>query len=82
MGFHEKSSLALVAVFSAIFGIFAAAFPLRSFGADEAQWRIGYLYTIDPTASGASFNNIADILIDNKHNEVLSSSITATAGWL
>lgn len=65
-----KSSLALVAVFSAIFGMFAA-FPLRSFGADEIQWRIGYLYTIDPQASGASFNNIADIIIDNKHNEAL-----------
>lgn len=45
---------------------------MRSFGADEGgQWRIGYLYTIDPQASGASFNNITDILIDNKHNEML-----------
>ena len=67
----KKSSLARVAVFSAICGMFAAAFPLRSFGADEVQWRVGYLYTIDSQASGAPFNNIADIIIDNKHNEVL-----------
>ncbi len=67
----KKSSLAPVAVFSAIFCVLAAVFPLRSFGEDQAQWRIGYLFKIDPQASGASFSNITDILIDNGNNEVL-----------